>query len=139
MTHKTTCKFCRTPIALSVDDAYSRLGDPHKLFPAACCNPCGDLRTRRRALEGAIAQQALMLIQAGRRVSDALETTCRDSLIALTKKYSTLVSDWQHTPNVWDPAIVDFIIGHPSRWGDALQRCWRMQEPTPVLGSCPTD
>lgn len=127
MKHPTTCKFCKKPIVLEIDDSYLELGDVFKLIPMACCNRCADLRIKRRNLEEAIEKIALILHSKGSKATLDDRMNSRDALTTLTKKYTALIAEWLNASTPWwDQSIVDSIMEMPNRWNSFIVQCWKM-------------
>lgn len=129
MNQPTTCKFCKKPIILTIDDAYAELGDPSKLIPMAACNRCADLRIRRRSIEEAIKRSVFPLLTPS-KTREANEQKAREELIILTKKYTALIAEWTDAADPWwDIDIIDSIIANPAHWTSFLGQCWKMYQP----------
>lgn len=129
MNHQTTCKFCKKPITVQVDDAYAELGDVFKLLTLACCNRCADLRVKRRNLEDGIKKIVNPLIAKFGNASVEESNMARAALVTLTKKYTAMVADWLHsTTPWWDVTIVDSIMEKPDKWTLFIEQCWKMYE-----------
>ena len=123
----TTCKFCKIPITVHVDNDYAKLGDPYKLLPLACCNRCADLRVSRRVLEKKIGNICTQLMFAGRKVESAARDRARTGLTHWTKEYAKLIAKWHKMDGLcWDEAVVDQLMEKPETWGDVLGRLWTM-------------
>ncbi len=128
MNHATSCKFCKAPLVIQIDDAYAALGDPLKLLPFAACNRCADLRVRKRSLEAMIMHAVFPLM--GSKSAKVI-AQARAELVVLTKKYTAMVADWLHATHPWwDEGIVESIIERPDHTSNFLQMCWKMYEPT---------
>lgn len=127
MRYGTTCKFCKKPITIEIDDSYDVLGDPQKLIPLAACNHCADVRVKRRNLESALQRQcsAIQLLNsAGVKVPEK----ARKNLTYLAQQYAKMIADWNHTKDTaWDDAIVDALLQKPQDWGNIIARLWKMQ------------
>ena len=126
MRHACTCKFCQTPITVSVDDDYAKLGDPYKILKLATCNFCADIRVERRRLDERIARccRNLSLLPEG-------ESKARDKLKLamekLTKHYAELVCRWHHAQgSMWEEEILNSILDKPLEWPHIIGRLWTM-------------
>ena len=128
MKHATNCKFCQIPITLEIEDSYAALGDPMKLIPFAACNRCADLRVRRRIIESEIKRSVAPLIIAPIATAEQ-NSTARERLIPLTKKYATLIADWVGSKtSQWETSIPESIIENPEQWTNILSRLWKIHK-----------
>jgi len=132
MNHATTCKFCHTPLVLSICDDYSTEFDPFKLLPFAACNRCADLRTRKRTLEDAIAHICAQLAQFRGPAPSSVANVNREALTRVTKKYTAMIAEWVgSSTSWWEEDIVNVICDKPTAWPKTLALCWRMYEDKP--------
>lgn len=121
----TNCKFCKAPITLEIDDSYDPVSDPNKLIPLAACNPCADIRVRRRILETKIGKacRALQLLSPGDK-EDREELS--KILEKLTQGYAKMICKWHgYEGMVWEECCVAEIVSKPDHWGEALGRMWQ--------------
>lgn len=127
MNHGTTCKFCKKPITVEIDDDYSKLHDPLKLLPIAACNRCADLRVERRKLESKVKITAMMLALAGKHRTNELESKCRSVLDALLKQYANMIARWNYMQGMsWDEECIAVIMEHPDQWATVLKTLWQI-------------
>lgn len=124
MKHATKCKFCQKQIVLTIDDAYSELGDPLKLLGFASCNLCADLRVKLRTAKESIiktCQTLLSLVQLDNenRIvrTTRYEELCakyRKALEITTRVYAkTLAEILGNQTYLWDNAFVDMLLEKP--------------------------
>lgn len=126
MRHATTCKFCKNPITVTIDDDYAELGDPLKLLGLAACNTCADLRVERRGLERKIAFACNQVLRAGKMDDDERAEHAK-GLSELLQEYAKMIARWHGKEgSCWDEAIVDAILSNPIKWGEVLGRLWTM-------------
>lgn len=126
MRHATTCKFCRKPITLEIDDAYAELGDPYKLLSLAACNECADVRELRRLLEDRVRKLA-MTVAAMHHPKPEEIASVRKNLLVLCEKYSRMIARWHRMEGMaFDAAVVDDILNRPDQWPVALRGLWGM-------------
>jgi hypothetical protein len=123
--HATHCKFCHKPITLEVSESYDTIGDKLKLFPAAACNPCADIRVDRRQLEAKISRAAMTLAGAGPKATVEFRGRFHAILEKLLQDYAKLIARWHHLSGMsWDDAALDTIMDHPTHWPQILQTLW---------------
>lgn len=127
MKHALHCKFCKKPITVEIDDAYAELGDPMKLLPMACCNPCADLRVKRRNIEENIKAVAMILVQCKGKVPQAISQMASEQLRVKTQAYCKLIAEWHDMSGMaWDENIPAAIMDHPDMWYSVLERLWKI-------------
>lgn len=125
MIFPTTCKFCRVPLRLGIDDDYAAQNDCFKLIPLAACDRCADLRERRRVLHERFVSICSTLI--GVRPDSEMVQSVRASLEVATKKYLRLVSDWTGAQDLaWEETMVDPFLAAPKYCGKHLSLFWKM-------------
>lgn len=128
MNYSTSCKFCKRPITVEVDDDYAKLGDPYKILPLACCNHCGDVRVMKRNLEDQLKAQCYS-IQLLKSAKVPIPDKAKSNLELLTKEYATMVSKWNFSEGMlWDEGIVDALCANPQGWGNIIGRIWRIHK-----------
>lgn len=114
-----TCKFCGREGIVTADEAGLSIFKPEVWIPRICCNRCGEYKVRRRGLEAAIFRVCRILetcrINLDGEKRDGLETRARENLVALTKKFSTLVCDYYRVTNIWEPDFADMIFEKPTK------------------------
>lgn len=126
MNHATTCKFCKLPITVTIDDDYAALGDPYKLIPLGACNHCSDVRVERRRLETKISMAVSRMVRAGKLDEDEKKEHA-EGLSLLLKDYARMIARWHRKEGMcWDDEIVNSVMKFPEKWTEFLGRLWRM-------------
>lgn len=131
MNHATTCKFCRIPITVTINDEYAKLGDPYKLLPLASCNRCADLRQQRRSLEDRFRRASRIVSLCG---SDSDQRqTMKGVLQRLCVAYADLVIRWkrvspmdQDTIKAMADDAVNGILDKPDALNVVLNTFWQL-------------
>ena len=127
MNHATTCKYCRKPITVEIDDAYADLGDPHKLIPMAACNRCADIRVERRVLEAKVKFACMMLHFGRKKFSETKVHDTRVVLERLLKQYANMIARWHFLEGMsWDDEALNLIMDKPDAWASVLKELWKM-------------
>lgn len=127
MNHGTTCKFCKKPITIEIDDDYTSLGDRFKIFVLATCNRCADLRVERRNIECKVKITAMMLVVAGNHRTPELDSKCRNVFEDLLKKYANLIARWHYLSGMsWDDEAVRLAMDKPEHWSKVLAMLWKI-------------
>lgn len=113
MKKNTTCKFCRIPLTLAMDDDYAALGDPFKLVKFAACNRCADYQETHRRLHAAIGATCYQLMITKASDKPRLEQL-RDILLKSTRRFAQLVCDYVKAATLnWSEDLVDELMKKP--------------------------
>lgn len=129
MNHATTCKFCKKPLVISVDDDYAQVGDPFKLLPLAACNRCADMKEKKRTLEDAIAKVCFHIRALGQKISADQTAKSKATLEILTRAYSRMVAKYLNaTYPAWDMSCVNLLVDKPDHWPAIVGQLWKMYE-----------
>lgn len=121
MKHATTCKVCKMPLTVEIDDAYAYLGgDPYKLIPLATCNRCFDYVIGKRSIRRSIIKLASELVLArNSMVKPAtlkkLEAESKDTFDMLSQRYAKVVSNYWHRPYLWMEDFTEQLMATPDR------------------------
>lgn len=127
MNHATTCKFCKKPLVISVDDNYAQVGDPFKILPMATCNRCEDMREKKRTLEEAIAKVCFQLKAFSDKITADQIAKSKASLEGLTRAYSRMVAKYLNaTYPAWDIECVNLLVSQPTHWPKIVGQLWKM-------------
>jgi hypothetical protein len=127
----TTCKFCKTPITLSIDDAYDAISDPQKIIPLACCNRCADLRVEKRKLESQIQHVCTLFRLSPKKYDSDTITKTKGALTRLTQDYAKMICRWNRMEGMaWEESVVEQLIEHPESWADVIGRLWKVFKAT---------
>lgn len=119
------CKFCGKAISVEIDDGYSKLGDPFKLMRMASCNPCADMRTKKRDLEFQITALCRHLIFCQGKNRDNEVNHKRDLMFRLTKDYATVVAQWEKAKTVvWDAEFPEQLLNNPENIRTIVGKYW---------------
>lgn len=130
------CKFCGSELRLKIHEDYD-VSDPHKLLSMSACNPCADLRERRRILHlrfSSISSGILNLQERSRRSMgdkerkevEALVEESRHNIELLIKLYLRLIGDWyQRNDIVFEDSMVEPFIQAPAALSKHIARLWR--------------
>lgn len=125
-----TCKVCRNPVILVVDDAYMELGDPNNLIPMACHDPCAwKVLEHMKLLEG-FAKVCMDLYWSIHVNEKTNREEWRENVTYLTKRYC----EWMAKSNGmsgtdWQEDFVNMILERPGQWHkilDEYRKQWRI-------------
>lgn len=118
MKRATTCKYCKIPLILNIDDAYGELGDEHKLIPMAACNRCADLRVNIRRLIDSVGRLCSNLIQwAGGKNADRRGKVL-PILHQVTRKYAEQFARLHNSKRmIWSEDFGLLLWERPEKWG----------------------
>jgi hypothetical protein len=120
MKHATTCKFCRKPLVLEIDDAYLELGDPLKIIPLAACDPCADVRNKISSIEMNIGKLCIALC---RNPSDDQIGRARKGLDTLCNQYAMAIAEVNHAEQyLADPEFAKWLAEKPGQWTQILSK-----------------
>lgn len=126
MRKETTCKFCRKPVFIEIDDEYAKLGDPMNLIRLAACNRCADLRDEKRKLEDKINVLCTWLLQ----LSEPGRIKARDKALAsftrVTEKYASLVASWLNGQKYFDSSFPESLFNRPDDWPNIISAYWKI-------------
>lgn len=115
-----TCRLCKKPLVLSIDDSYSDMGDALKLLPMATCNPCFDNREQRRKFGTEIEKSCWQLHSLATSKNPKAKTIrpqIREALEASTRGYAKAFAQFHHsTSALWDGQFVEMLMEKPSQW-----------------------
>lgn len=126
MIQPATCKFCKAPINLIIDDEYAAVGrDIFGLIKKAACNRCGDYVLARQAVKYRIKFLAENLAQKVVTAEDM--PGVRETLTVLLKKMMRLYAE-HHNLDLpdWDEMILENIVVRPRSFEDALSMLPKM-------------
>lgn len=123
---KGKCQFCGKVLYLEVDAGYAFTRDPFKLMAKAACQRCADLRAKRRVLHEAL-QKVVADYQSERRTAASREHFF-GLLERITKKYVSMVSEWNGSVNQWDREIVEQILNRPDKLGAIVAMIWKTEK-----------
>ena len=127
MNHATTCKFCKKPLVISVDDDYAQVGDPFKLLPLAACNRCADMRVKKTSLEEAIGKVCFQVRSLGQNITADQTAKSKATLEILTRAYSRMVANYINaTYPAWDMECVNLLVDQPDHWPRIVGQLWKM-------------
>lgn len=136
-TIETTCKFCKNPIKLQIDDSYAALErDPMGLVPLAACNRCGDARMSKRQSQDSIQRMCETLMHSCRFDADGkpagskdeaklreLAGTLREPMLKATKAYAVAhAAVIQSKEYLWQAEFAELLLERPNRWGMILSK-----------------
>lgn len=133
---ETRCKFCGCDLRLKVHESYD-VSDPKRLIPLAACNPCADLRERRRNLHlrfSSVCSGIITLHESSHRSMtekekkdlEQLMDEARKSIESLVKAYLRLIGDWYHRNDmVFEDAMVDLFMQAPAQLSSHIGRLWK--------------
>jgi hypothetical protein len=128
-----SCKFCKKPITLTIDDSYNAVSDPMKLIPLASCNRCSDLRVERRVLEKKI-EFICMMRHLDKKLALSKFAEHRAALEKLCQQYANMIARWHNKEGMaWDDACLDQIMEQPKQWSDVVSRLWKMFDSTQIV------
>lgn len=121
MKHATTCKVCKMPLTVEIDDSYAALGgDPHNLIPLATCNRCFDYVTGKKEIRLRIIKLASELVFArdcrpGTKTLTQIEGKARQTFRVLSQRYAKVVSNYWHRPYLWMEDFTEQLMATPDR------------------------
>lgn len=143
-----SCKFCKRPLKLELDDNFMALAsvkqetergrarraapviaasefNPASLIALAACNRCADHKRAGQDLADAIKKACLRFSLVRKPSEDLLKAT-GTALEALTKKYVRLVAAYCGVPELaWEEAIVQDLLAKPEAWNVVLVMIWK--------------
>jgi hypothetical protein len=126
MKYATNCQFCKRPISPEIDDSYAALGDPFKILPMACCDPCHDMRVSKRDLERRVQFIARCIELAGAKLDATARAKFQDVLSILTQDYARLIARWHGMQgHAWSIECVEIILDKPQQWAAVMSGLWR--------------
>ncbi len=132
MITEATCKFCKRPLSLQIDDDYAALGDPFKLTPLACCDGCADYMMARRKIFDRVKHICMKLFGGAVEKDDLPKT--REALTALVQRYMRLISDHRDCPMPdWDSGLMDDLMEKPGNFSPILAMVPRMFQAPSLL------
>lgn len=117
------CKFCRQPGNVEIEDNPDIELQVEKWQAMLSCNRCADYRTAKRGLEEKISRVIRILLldlQTRHSVTDEHKVSVRAALIAITKKWTTLVCNHYEVTNQWDEGFVTELMDSPELYFKVL-------------------
>ncbi len=116
-----TCKFCKKPGFVQVDEEYAALRDPYGLLNMASCNRCADYRVSRRGIFRKTKMLCELLVQGIIPAAD--KPKVKESLETLVQRYMRLYADhYDLAMPDFDPAIVEAMMWKPAEFSGVLGR-----------------
>ena len=131
--HEATCKFCRLPLMVEIEEDYIKLGggmlgDIPTLTKLAACNRCADYENGKRRLrdEADKTARTLSLEIYAKRGTSPLAETSRENLRVLFSKWFNLVCNHLLIETQTDESFIEAVMSKPHCWADAFARYERM-------------
>jgi len=120
----TSCKFCRRPIEMDVDEAgfQSPIINAKLWLANIACNRCATFYKTRSAISERIGKNCELLLNSRRtgKRDNEIEVAVCDQLTKLTKQLAKIVCEFHSLETQWDSEFVDNLMQAPAKFSLVL-------------------